>query len=199
MTGTPTDPQDTPPAELTVRQDRLATMLAREKDQGGRAAVRALVERLGFSDSDALEQYLSVVRKAQQDKLSDTQYREVQFAEREKALAAREAAAEARERAAVRRSYLAEAGAKGQDLDDAMVLLRVEDDADDAQLTDAVSQLAARRPELFARTAAHLPAVPAPAGAPASVPPPRSPGVSHTPGAAGLEMARRRGLLPPAT
>ncbi|WP_116211592.1 hypothetical protein [Streptomyces olivoreticuli] len=199
MTGTSTDPKDTPPAELTVSQDRLATMLAREKDQGGRAAVRSLVERLGFSDSEALEQYVSVVRKAQQDELSDAQYREAMFTEREKTLVAREAAAEARERAAIRRAHLAEAGAKGQDLDDAMTLLRVEDDADDAQLADAVGQLAARRPELFARTTAHLPAVPAPAGAPASVPPPRSPGVSHTPGAAGLEMARRRGLLPPTT
>ncbi|MEU1307809.1 hypothetical protein ABZ419_02780 [Streptomyces cinnamoneus] len=199
MTGTPTDPKDTPPAELTVSQDRLAAMLAREKDQGGRTAVRSLVERLGFSDSEALEQYLSVVRKAQQDDLSDAQYREVKFTEREKALVAREAAAEARERTAIRRSHLAEAGAKGQDLDDAMALLRVEDDVDDAQLADAVSQLAARRPELFARAAAHLSAVPAPAGAPASVPPSRSPGVSHTPGAAGLEMARRRGLLPPTT
>ncbi|MEV4741594.1 hypothetical protein [Streptomyces sp. NPDC049555] len=205
-TGTVTDPQSgapdpSPGVELTLSQERLATLMAREKDQGGRAAVRGLLERLGFADAAALEQYLAVTRKAQEDQLSEAQYREVQLAEREKALTVREAAAIARERDAVQRAHLAKAGAIGADLEDAMALLRVPDGADDDQLTEAVTALAARRPELFTRPAAGamLSPVPAPGGSPASVPPARTPTTTATPGAAGLEMARRRGLLPPTT
>ncbi|MFC4518053.1 hypothetical protein [Streptomyces ehimensis] len=33
-------------ADLTMSQERLATLLAREKDQGARGALRSLVERL---------------------------------------------------------------------------------------------------------------------------------------------------------
>lgn len=188
-------------ADLTMSQERLATLLAREKDQGARGALRSLVERLGFSDAASLEQYINVTRKAQEDHLTDAQHREMQLAEREKALAARESAAVARERDAVRRAHLAKAGATGADLDDAAALLRAADDADDDQLAEAVTALAARRPELFARTATTtvLSPLPAPGGAPASVPPARTPTSTAAPGAAGLEMARRRGMLPPAT
>lgn len=191
------DPSSDAGAGLTMSQERLATLLAREKDQGARTAVRALVDRLGFPDTAALEQYLSVARKAQADDLSEAQHREVQLAEREKAITAREAAAVARERTAIRRAHLAQAGATGSDLDDALALLRTEDEADDEQLADAVQQLTGRRPELFAAGTAQR-MTPAPGGAPASVPPPRTHTPAHSPGAAGLEMARRRGLLPPA-
>ncbi|CAM5309257.1 hypothetical protein [Streptomyces abikoensis] len=205
-TGTPNEPPpgnnvaDTDDVELKMSQARLATLMAREKDQGARTAVRSLVDRLGFADPAALEQYVHATRKAQDEHLTEAQVREVQLAEREKALTAREAAAAARERTAIQRAHLARAGATGADLDDAMALLRAADDADDDQLAEAVQQLAARRPELFTDLdtgARHTP--PAPGGAPASVPPPYAPLPTRSPGAAGLEMARRRGLLPPAS
>ncbi|MGI5526795.1 hypothetical protein ACQEVX_05010 [Streptomyces syringium] len=206
-TGTPAEPQSgqSDPTkgagvELTMTQERLATLMAREKDQGARTAMKQLTDRLGFADTATLEQYVQATRKAQTDDLSEAQYREVQLAEREKAIHAREAAAIARERSAIRRAHLARAGATGTDLEDAMALLRADDEADEAdddQLAEAVQQLTSRRPELFTAPGSHRMA-PAPGGAPASVPPPHTPAPTHTPGAAGLEMARRRGLLPPA-
>ncbi|MHA7956298.1 hypothetical protein ACX9I7_00880 [Streptomyces sp. L500] len=201
--GTLTDPPSgandpSTGVELTMSQERLATLMAREKDQGARTAVRALVDRLGFPDTAALEQYVNVARKAQADDLSESQRRDLQLAQREEAVNAREAAAVARERAAVRRAHLAQAGATGADLDDALALLLVADEADDEQLAEAVQQLTSRRPELFAASAGPR-MTPAPGGAPASVPPPRSHTPARSPGSAGLEMARRRGLLPPAS
>ncbi|WP_367132905.1 MULTISPECIES: hypothetical protein [Streptomyces] len=203
-TGTPThqsghgDPSTGAGVELTMTQERLATLMAREKDQGARTAMKSLADRLGFADTAALEQYVHSTRKGQANDLSEAQHREVQLAEREKAISAREAAAIARERSAIRRAHLARAGATGTDLEDAMALLRADEEADDDQVAEAVQQLTARRPELFTAHGAGAHRMPpAPGGAPASVPPPHTPAPTATPGAAGLEMARRRGLLPP--
>lgn len=120
--------------QVTLSQKQLNTLMACEKDQGGRAAVRGLVERLGFSNAAALEEYVSAQRQVEEQRLTDTERREQEIAEREKTAAAREAAAIAREREATRRALLAGIGATGANLDDAVVLLRVEDDADPAAL-----------------------------------------------------------------
>ncbi|MGF0177282.1 hypothetical protein ACQF36_44595 [Streptomyces sp. Marseille-Q5077] len=182
--------------QVTLSQKQLNTLMAREKDQGGRAAVRGLVERLGFSNAAALEEFVGAQRQAEEQWLTDTERREQEIAEREKTAAAREAAALTREREATRRALLAGIGATGADLDDAVVLLRVEDDADSAALEEAAEELRSRRPELFGAgpVGSRVPA--APGGAPASVPPPRPGGAERAPGSAGLEMARRRGLIP---
>lgn len=180
-------------ATLNLSQKHLNTLMAREKDQGGRAAVRTLVDKLGFSSTSALEQFITQARHVEQEQLTEAQHREQALAEREQAAIARETAAATKEREASRRSVLLSAGAAGRDLDDAVALLRVTDDADDSALEEAVQELKERRPELFSVAASSGPA--APGGAPASVPPPRPGGVDRTPGAAGLEMARRRGLI----
>ncbi|MFG2143640.1 hypothetical protein ACGFRG_05495 [Streptomyces sp. NPDC048696] len=185
-------------AQVTISQKQLNTLLAREKDQGGRAAVRQLVDKLGFSSTTDLTGYLTAQRQAEQQQLSDLQRREQDLALREKTAVEREAQALVRERAAARRALLSGLGASGQDLEDAAALLGVADDADDAQTTEAAEQLKARRPELFTPRPADGAPPAAPGGFPASVPPYRPVPMDRSPGASGLEMARKRGLLPPA-
>ncbi|MEU5435428.1 hypothetical protein AB0G73_18900 [Streptomyces sp. NPDC020719] len=196
--GASADDPSNDEAQVTISQKQLNTLLAREKDQGGRAAVRQLVDKLGFSSTTDLTGYLTAQRQAEQQQLSDLERREQDLALREKTAVEREAQALARERAAARRALLSGFGASGQDLEDAATLLGVANDADDIEVNEAAEQLKARRPELFTPHPADAPAPTAPGGSPASVPPYRPIPVERSPGAAGLEMARKRGLLPPA-
>ncbi|MFF8961914.1 hypothetical protein ACF1BK_04020 [Streptomyces globisporus] len=196
--GASADDSSNDETSVSLSQKHLSTLMAREKDQGGRAAVRTLIDKLGFSSASALEEFIIGARESEQERLTEAQRREQSLVERKEAAAAREAAALAREQEAVRRTALASSGVAGHDLDDAVALLRVPEGADDAVLNDAVQALQDRRPELFARPTPHTrPGAPAaaPGGAPASVPPARPRSVERKAGAAGLEMARRRGLL----
>ncbi|MCX5206762.1 hypothetical protein OG897_35825 [Streptomyces sp. NBC_00237] len=182
---------------VTLTQAKLNTLLAREKDQGGRAALRTLADKLGFPSTTDLTEYVTGQRQAEQEQLTESQRREQLLVEREKTAVAREAQALSRERDAARRALLAGVGALGRDLDDAVALLRVSDDADETAVGEAVADLKSRRPELFGPAQPGSPVLPAaPGGAPASVPPARPGAVDRKPGAAGVEMARRRGLLP---
>lgn len=195
--GASSDDPSNDEVTVNISQKQLNTLMAREKDQGGRAAIRTLVEKLGFANAGALEEHLVGVRQAEQEQLSEAERREQALAEREKAAAAREAAALARERDAARRAVLSDVGATGHDLDDAVALLHAPDDAEGEALANAVQELKARRPELFGTVPVDIQQFPAaPGGAPASVPPSRPGGVDSKPGSAGLEMARRRGILP---
>ncbi|MGV9884655.1 hypothetical protein [Streptomyces sp. NPDC003006] len=82
--ASPEDPSNDE-ATVSVSQKQLNTMMAREKDQGGRAAVRSLIEKLGFSNTAALEEYLAGVRQAEQDRLTETERREQAVIEHEQA------------------------------------------------------------------------------------------------------------------
>ncbi|TQK44428.1 hypothetical protein FBY35_5932 [Streptomyces sp. SLBN-118] len=179
-----------------VTQDDLSRLLAREKTQGGRAAVKKLLGELGFEDSEALTEFVTTRRDAEQAALTELQRREQATDEKLRAAEAREAQATARERAASRRAALAGLGAAGDDLADAVLLIdRALDDkrdADEEAVAAAAEQLKERRPELFGQTRETTP--PAPGGSPAGGPPSRG-GVPPKPGAAGLEMARRRGFI----
>lgn len=198
--ASPEDPSNGGEPQVTLGQQQLQQMMAREKDQGSRAGRRDLVEKLGFTSAAELEQWVTQQRDAEQEQLTDAQRREQDLSARETAAAQREAAAVSRERSAVRRSALAGRGAVGDNLEDAVALLRLPDDADATALEAAVTDLQGRRPELFrvpAPGAGHVP--PAPGGAPASAPPARPGGPAPKPGEGGLAMARRRGLLPPSS
>ncbi|WP_411142335.1 hypothetical protein [Streptomyces sp. x-80] len=179
-----------------VTQEDLSRLLAREKTQGGRAAVKKLLGELGFDNSDALAEFITTKRDAEQAVLTEVERRELAAEEKLRAAEAREAQAAAKERAAVRRAALAGLGAAGDDLADAVLLIdRALDDqpgADERAVASAAEQLKERRPELFGQTRETTP--PAPGGSPASGPPSRA-GVPPKPGAAGLEMARRRGFI----
>ncbi|MGW0822549.1 hypothetical protein [Streptomyces sp. NPDC002845] len=187
------DPANPPPAApKAFTQEQVTTLLAREKQQGGRAAVKELLEQTGFADAATLTAFIQDKKQAETEALSELERRERAATEREQAASAREAAATARERAAQRRAALVALGATGDDLADAEQLLIVPDDADDQALTEAAKALAARRPELFGTPGGSAP--PAPGGSPAGGPPPRGSSPAK-PGAAGLEMARRRGYV----
>ncbi|MFF4051963.1 hypothetical protein ACFYZ5_35505 [Streptomyces chartreusis] len=180
--------------QVTVTQDRLGRMLTREKAQGERAAIKRLLVSLGFDTPKALTEFVSAQRDAEQAALSEVDRREQAAQERELQAVRREELAAERERAALRRAALVALGAEGDDLLDAERLLAVEDeDADEAQIQSAAEALRTRRPELFGEVRTPVPS--APAGAPAGRGPTRTTPVSR-PGAAGLEMARRRGLIP---
>ncbi|MGW3101343.1 hypothetical protein [Streptomyces sp. NPDC001100] len=179
--------------QVTVTQDRLGKMLTREKAQGERAAVKRLLATLGFDSPKALSEFVTEQREAEQAALSEVERREQAAQERELQAARREELAAERERAALRRGALVALGAEGDDLADAERLLAVGDeDADEAQVQSAAEALRARRPELFGEIRTPVPA--APAGAPAGRGPTRTTTVSK-PGSAGLEMAKRRGLI----
>ncbi|MFI9157533.1 hypothetical protein [Kitasatospora aureofaciens] len=195
--GDPTGQPPAPPAPDTgstlITQDTLTRLLAREKSQGERTAIKKLVADLGFADSAALSAWVEAQRAAEQASLSEVERREQAAEQRERAAAQREAEAFARLRAAVRQTALARLGANGDDLADADRLLDVPDDADEQAVAAAATALKERRPELFG-TAAPATPPPAPSGSPAGGPPPRGQAPA-TPGSAGLDMARRRGFL----
>lgn len=184
------------PSPTGVTQDDLSRLLAREKTQGGRTAVKKLLGDLGFDNSEALTEFVTRQRDAEQAALSEIERREQAAEEKTRTAEAREAQAVARERAAVRRSTLAGLGSTGADLDDALLLidraLADQPDADEDAVSVAAQELKERRPELFGQTRDSSP--PAPGGSPAGGPPPRG-ATPARPGAAGIEMARRRGFL----
>lgn len=193
-----------PTSTVTMTQDDLNALAAKEKAQGQRAGERAALEKFaadnGFTNIDDAKTFIEVGRKAQEDKLTEQQKRENELAAREQAITAKEAAATERERAANRRAILVGLGAVGDDLADAAALLRVDGDADDAAITAAAEALKARRPELFGATAAPLPPgtpPPAPGGAPAGGPPQRQ-APTGKPGDRGRAIALARGHKAPA-
>ncbi|MYR75184.1 MULTISPECIES: hypothetical protein [unclassified Streptomyces] len=201
-------PKPGPPAQRTFTQDDLTALAAKEKAQGERAGARAALEKvaadLGFSNLDDAKAFIEEGRKAKEARLSEQEKKERDLADREARADAREKAAAERERIANRRAILVGLGATGVDLEDAVALLRVPDDADDTTITEAAEALKGRRGELFgaARTAAdpsaqtpQLP--PAPSGAPAGGPPARQTPTGK-PGDRGREMARLRGHKPAA-
>ncbi|OLZ69505.1 hypothetical protein AV521_18530 [Streptomyces sp. IMTB 2501] len=178
-----------PEPQVTVTQDRLGKLLTREKAQGERAAIKRLLATLGFDTPKALTEFVTAQREAEQAALTDVERREQAASERELQAARREELAAERELAALRRGALVALGASGEDLTDAERLLISDAEADETQIQAAAEALRARRPELFGEF--RTPPVPA---APAGRAPTRTVAPSR-PGAAGLEMARRRGLV----
>ncbi|MFD4401033.1 hypothetical protein [Kitasatospora sp. NPDC058478] len=185
-------PAATDPGSTLITQDTLSRLLAREKSQGERAAIRKLVTDLGFTDSTALQTWVEAQRTAEQAALGEVERREQAAAQREQAALQREQQALDRLNQAVRHAALSRLGATGQALDDAIRLLDIPADADQQTVTEAATVLAERRPELFG-AAAPVTAPPAPSGSPAGGPPPR--GHAPTPASVGLDMAKRRGYL----
>ncbi|MFJ6136536.1 hypothetical protein [Kitasatospora sp. NPDC092286] len=188
----PQTPAATDPGSALITQDTLARLLAREKDQGSRAGVRKLVTDLGFADGAALQAWVEAQRTAEQAALTEVERREQAAAQREQVAVQREQQALQRLQQAVRHAALSRLGAAGDNLDDAIRLLDVPDDADQQAVADAAKALADRRPELFGP--AVPPATPpAPSGSPAGGPPPR--GQAPATSSFGTEMAKRRGYL----
>ncbi|MEU5385515.1 hypothetical protein [Kitasatospora cineracea] len=187
------DPAAPDPGSTLITQDSLSRLLAREKSQGERAALKKLVADLGFADTASLADWVEAQRAAEQAALSEAERRENAAAQREQAALQREQQALDRLNQAVRHAALSRLGATGQNLDDAIRLLTVPDDADEQAVTDAATSLAERRPELFAPVAP-VAAPSAPGGSPAGGPPPRGHNAPPA-GQSGLDMAKRRGYV----
>ncbi|WP_097865804.1 hypothetical protein [Streptomyces sp. rh34] len=200
-------PKPSPPATpRTFTQDELTALAAKEKAQGERAGARAALEKvaadLGFTNLEDAKAFIEEGRRAKEAQLTEQEKRERELADREARADAREKAAADRERAATRRAILVGLGATGVDLEDAVALLRVPDDADDTAITEAAEALKGRRGELFGVARPSDPAAvsglpPAPGGAPAGGPPARQTPTGK-PGDRGREMARLRGHKPAA-
>lgn len=172
-----------------MTQGRFSTIMTKTRDRGFSAALHQIIEAAGLSDDQAdptkLAELLKEGKQARQAQLSDEQRRAEELAERERAFEAREQAAQAREAAAAKReresqitAALVRLGATDDDLDDATELLRnrIAEDADQAAITTAAEALKERRPVLFGGVTAQQNALPpAPGGAPAGGPPPRTP------------------------
>lgn len=187
-------------AEVSLTQRRLNVLMKSEKDEGRRAAYRAIAEAAGLDpdtfDPDKFGEVFKQAEQARQQALSEEQRRAEDLAKREKDLEARAAqleqqAAEAaqRDRDTRIRAALVRLGATGDDLDDAAALMRVADDADDSAISEAADKLKERRAELFGTTPAPQTLPPAPSGGPAGGNAPRQPASSKD---AVKEAARKR-------
>lgn len=195
--ASPEDPSNTPDPQVTFGQQQLQQLMAREKDQGARAGARALVDRLGFTSASELEQFVTAQREGEKQQLTEVQRREQELNAREAAASQRETQAGAREREAAKRAALAGLGATGTGLDDAVVLLRLSEDSDDAVLAQAAQDLREHAGAVHPRPDHSHPDSPGPRRCTGLRAPVMSEQSPAKPGAAGLEMARRRGLVPP--
>ncbi|WP_060888533.1 hypothetical protein [Streptomyces scabiei] len=164
---------------LPMTQDRFTTIMTRENGKGRLKVLKELCEAAGLpfdherTDVAQLTQVLKDAEEARKAQLSDDQRRTQEIEAREQALADREAQARQREADAARRdretrirAALVTLGATGDDLNDAVLLMNVPDEATDEQITQAATQLKERRGVLFG-TAAPQTLPPAPSGGPA--------------------------------
>lgn len=217
-------PPATPPApaagdgeaEVSFTQRRLNVLMKNEKDEGRRAAYRAIAEAAGLDPDtfdpakfgDAFKQ----AEQARQQALSEEQRRAEEVQRKEQALQAdrtklEQSQAELAEqrRALVREQALIRLGAvdttddKGTvtapNLQDALAMLerdlRATPDADPAAVAAAAEALKQRRPELFGVAAAPQTLPPAPSGGPAGGNAPRQPASTKD---AIREAARKRAV-----
>ncbi|WP_399559485.1 hypothetical protein [Streptomyces chartreusis] len=186
--------------EVTFTQRRLNKKMAEEKEEGRRAAYRAMAEAAGIDpdtfDPSKFGEVFKQAEQARQQALSEEQRRAEELQRREQALQDRETAAAQREkeaadrdRASRVRAALVKLGATGDDLEDAAALLRVADDATDDDISQAAEKLKERRAEMFGGTATPQTLPPAPSGGPAGGNAPRQPASTKD---AVREAARKR-------
>lgn len=184
--------------EKTFTQDELNRVAAREKDQGKRVGLSEFATNLGFTKPDEVEAFIKAARDKEQQGLTEAEKKISEATAKETALAAREAAIAAKEAEVARKGVLIGLGASGVDLEDAIALLRVADDATDDDVKAAAEALKTRRPELFGAAGAtaqdsgtQAPA-PAPAGRPAGTQAPQGRQGAQKAGALGAAYAERR-------
>ncbi|MFW3477496.1 hypothetical protein [Streptomyces microflavus] len=205
---TPVDPDD---EKVTFTQRRLNTIMASEKEEGRRAALRALAESAGLNPDqidlnqvgqlvkeagEANRQRMSEVERQQADAQAATERAAQQVADAEKkATAAQALAFQVQQQMALIRL-----GANPDDLADVTALLRNDlqgvDQPTEEQIRTAAEALKARRPGDFGGTAPQtLP--PAPGGARPAAPAAHPAGGKDAVNAKARERAERMGLRKP--
>lgn len=218
-------PAQTPPAQavpaadpddekVAFTQRRLNKMMSEEKEEGRRAAFRAVAEAAGLDpdsfDPNQFGEIFKQAEQARQQQLSEEQRRTEELQRREQAIQAEKAKLEqsqasiaeerralAREQALTRLGALDVTDDQGQvtapNLQDALAMLerdlRATPDADAAAVAAAADALKKRRPELFGAAPAPQTLPPAPSGGPAAGNGPRPPVVGKD---AVREAARKR-------
>lgn len=203
---TPVDPDD---EKVTFTQRRLNTIMASEKEEGRRAALRALAESAGLNpdqiDLNQVGQLVKEAGEANRQRMTDIERREADA--QAAADAAAQKVADAEQKAAAAQALAFEAqqqmalirlGANPDDLADVTALLRNDlasvDQPTEEQIREKAEALKARRPADFGGTVPQ-PLPPAPGGAPAGGPPPRTPaGGKDAIKAAAEARARAMGL-----
>lgn len=212
MPGAPGNPPAAPPASdpalVQMPQDRLNSMMAKEKDEGRRSALRAIAEAAGLDpdsvDLSSVGNMLKQAQEASRAQMSEVERREADAKAAQERAAQTEAAAKARATAAAMEIALVRLGAQPDGLPDTAAILRNDlatvTDPTDEQIREYAEKLKTRRPQDFGVQAPASPGTlpPAPSGTPAGGPPPRGSGGTKT-GDRGREMARRRGHLKPAS
>ncbi|MFF1916238.1 hypothetical protein ACFVYE_32545 [Streptomyces sp. NPDC058239] len=201
------DPDD---EKVTFTQRRLNTIMASEKEEGRRSALRALAESAGLNpDQVDLEQVGKLIKdasEANRQRMSDVERREADAQAAATAAAQQVADAETKAAAAnalalqvQQQMALIRLGANPDDLADVTALLRNDlhgiDQPTDDQIREKAEALKARRPGDFGGAPAPQTLPPAPGGAPAGGPPPRTPtGSKDAIQEAARERARAMGL-----
>ncbi|WP_329131520.1 hypothetical protein OG552_10415 [Streptomyces sp. NBC_01476] len=214
MPGTPANPA--PPAAggepggnppmVQITQDRLSKMMAAEKDDGRRSALRSIATAAGLDpdtvdlDPAKMGSLLKQAQEAERQRMTEVERREADAAAAAEKAGRELAAAQAMTRAASLQMTLMGLGAAPGVLGDVTAILRNDlanvDNPTDDQIREAAEKLKARRPGDFGAQAPAAPGTPppAPAGTPAGGPPSRQT-PSGKPGDRGREMALRRGHL----
>ncbi|KIF66298.1 hypothetical protein HY68_36980 [Streptomyces sp. AcH 505] len=189
---TPPDPVVDPDEEkVTFTQRRLNTIMRDEKEEGRRAALRALAESAGLNpdevDLDQVGKLIKEANESQRQRMSDVERREADAkaaadkaaqqvaAARQETLAAQRVARDAQQTI-----ILTRLGVKAEDLVDVGAVLRNDmtgmDNPTEAQIQEYAEKLKTRRPTDFGGpTTAPQTLPPAPGGAPAGGPPQRTP------------------------
>lgn len=181
------DPDD---EKVTFTQRRLNTIMASEKEEGRRSALRALAENAGLNpDQVDLEQVGKLLKEAGEANRqrmsdaermqSDAQAATAQAAQQVADAQAQAAAAQALAYEVQQQMALIRLGANPDDLADVTALLRNDlhgvEQPTDEQIREKAAALKARRPADFGGTPVVQTLPPAPGGAPAGGPPPRTP------------------------
>lgn len=137
----------------TVTQEQATAAATRAAAEARRKAIKDVAETLGMSVDEA-KTFIADKQAADEQAKSEEQKRADALAERERKAEERERETAQRERNAAIREALAEAGATGQELKDAAVLIAADlaADADDDAIKTAVDDLKKRREELFKGT-----------------------------------------------
>lgn len=189
--GTPPTPGTVGPGK-TFTQEDIDRIAAREKGQGERAGSKTVLEAMGFTTAEEAKKFVDEQRAAQAAALTEQQKKDADLAAREAAANAAQATAAQAILDSRKTTALAVAGVAGANLPDAMLLLQIPADADDAAVTAAIDGLKTRRPELFAAVVPPKTKPPLPNGTPGTTPPPNGSGGGQTPGEKGKAEAARR-------
>lgn len=186
----PAAPVDPDEEKVTFTQRRLNTIMRDEKEEGRRSALRALAESAGLNpdqvDLEQVGKLLKEAGEANRQRMTEVERREADAKTAAELAAQQVADAEQKAAAANALAYevqqqmaLIRLGANPDDLADVTALLRNDlngiDQPTPDQIREKAEALKARRPADFGGNVTPQVLPPAPGGAPAGGPPPRTP------------------------